>query len=360
MKTLKLRLKDKHCTLLNQLAKQVNFVWNYVNNLTYEHTRRTGKFLSPYDIQKYTAGASVLGLSINAQTIQVVGAELATRRKQCNKSKLRWRVSDGPKKSLGWIPFSGQSIAYRNGQVRYAGHYFNFWDSYGLSKYNLRSGCFSQDSRGRWYLCVCVTSKESVPPKAKTFTEAVGIDLGLKSFATLSNGIKIESPKLSKEYEERLATAQRTNKKSRVRAIHAKVKNKRQDFHHKLSKSLVDKYLAIFVGDVNVTQLIKSQDKTKAKIAKSALDAGWSAFKTMLKYKCENAGVWFEEVNEAYSTQTCSSCGSRRNSPKGRSGLRIREWTCGGCGITHDRDINAAMNILALGHERLAVGISLL
>ena len=78
----------------------------------------------------------------------------------------------------------------------------------------------------------------------------------------------------------------------------------------------------------------------------------------MLKYKCANAGVWFEIVNEANTTQTCSCCNAKpSSSPKGRVGLGIREWTCVECGVTHDRDLNAAKNILALGHERLAGGI---
>ena len=82
-------------------------------------------------------------------------------------------------------------------------------------------------------------------------------------------------------------------------------------------------------------------------MAKSVLDAGWSTLKTMLEYKCDHAGVVFEKVNEAYTTQTCSSCGSiPKSSPKGRTGLGIREWTCNECGITHDRDINAAKNLL--------------
>jgi transposase len=92
-------------------------------------------------------------------------------------------------------------------------------------------------------------------------------------------------------------------------------------------------------------------------MAKSTLDAGWSSLKTMLEYKSRQAGVIFEEVNEAYSTQTCSSCGEiSPNSPKGMSGLGIRGWTCY-CGVSHDRDQNAAKNILAAGHCRLAVGI---
>jgi transposase len=96
-------------------------------------------------------------------------------------------------------------------------------------------------------------------------------------------------------------------------------------------------------------------------MAKSSLDAGWGMLKTMLEYKSDHAGIVFEEVNEAYTTQTCSCCGCiSRDSPKGRAGLGIREWICGECGVTHDRDVNAARNILAAGHRRLAVGIPVL
>ena len=88
------------------------------------------------------------------------------------------------------------------------------------------------------------------------------------------------------------------------------------------------------------------------------LDAGWSMFRTMLQYKSIAAGVLFEEVNEAFSTQTCFSCGGLPESrPKGIAGLGVREWTCMECGELHDRDTNAAKNILAAGHRRLAVGI---
>ncbi len=110
---------------------------------------------------------------------------------------------------------------------------------------------------------------------------------------------------------------------------------------------------AIFVGDVASAQLVKTR------MAKSVLDAGWSMLKTMLEYKSHQAGIVFEVVNENYTTQTCSCCGViPASSPKGRAGLRIREWTCSGCGTEHDRDTNAAKNILATGHRRLAEGIT--
>jgi len=360
MKTLKLRIKDKHDKVLIQLASEANFVWNYCNDLSYKHLQRTGKFFSAFDIAAYTKGASKSGLNLHSQTIQAITEELVIRRKQFKKAKLNWRVSNpkSPKKSLGWIPFKASGIQYQNGQVKYAGHFFSLWDSYGLSKHKVKTGSFVQDSRGRWYVCLVVDTLAE-PAKTMSSTAAqdktpVGIDLGLKDFATLSNGQKIEAQRTYRKYQKKLGVAQRANHKQRVKSIHAKIKNIRSDFLHKLSRQLVNDHAAIFVGNVNAKGLAKT------KLAKSVLDAGWTMFRTMLKYKSQQAGVWFDEVNEAYTSQTCSCCGSRHSSPKGRAGLRIREWTCQGCGTTHDRDVNAAKNILALGHGRLAGGISVL
>ncbi|WP_416365648.1 zinc ribbon domain-containing protein [Paraburkholderia terrae] len=92
-------------------------------------------------------------------------------------------------------------------------------------------------------------------------------------------------------------------------------------------------------------------------MAKSEFDAGWSVFRTMLQYKGDCAGVWFEEADKRYSTQTCSCC-DRRTGPKGREGRGIWEWACLECSAYHHREANAAVNILAAGRRRLAQGIS--
>jgi putative transposase len=144
--------------------------------------------------------------------------------------------------------------------------------------------------------------------------------------------------------------AQRAGRIDRVRAIHAKIANRRKDSLHQFSTRLVRGYDTIFVGNVNASALAKTPH------AKSVLDAGWSAFRTMLRYKCDFAGATFAEVDEAFSTQTCSACDSR-SGPKGIAGLGIRVWTCGECGAVHDRNVNAAKNILAAGRRRLAEGI---
>lgn len=343
IKTLKLRVKDKHNSFLSQQAREVNFVWNYINELSYKHLQRTGKFFSAYDMDKYTRGSTKEGLSIFAQSIQAIQEEYVTRKRKYRKAKLRWRSN---KKSLGWVPFKKSAIKYRNGQVWYCGKPISLWDSYDLSKYELGTGSFNQDSRGRWYFNTTVKVKQV----KTTATSSVGIDLGLKEAAVTSQNQRLEGH-WYRDMEEALKTAQRANKTQRVRAVHTKIKNRRKDDMHKWSSAVVKNNAAVFVGNVSSSKLVKTR------MAKSTYDASWYMLKVMLEYKCKHAGVIYEEVNEAYTTQTCSECGSiSDSSPKGIAGLGIREWTCSECGTTHDRDVNAAKNILAAGHCRLAVG----
>lgn len=347
-KTLKVRIRDKHSKNLDQQAKAVNFVWNYVNELSHRSIKDRGVFLSAFDLHPYTKGANK-ELGLHSQTLQCVAKEYVTRRKQFKKSRLNWRKSGGVKRSLGWVPVNTGAAKWKDGCIYFNGTYYKCWDSYGLSQYKFRTASFSEDSRGRWYFNVVV----EVEPEKSQGKASVGIDLGCKESATDSNGDGVHGREYRK-LEQQLGIAQRANNKQRVKAIHAKIKNRRADALHKYSRKLVNENAAIFVGNVSSQKLVKT------KMAKSVLDAGWSTLKTMLEYKSAYAGIVFEEVNEAYTTQTCSCCGSRQDSPKGRAGLGIREWTCSSCGTTHDRDINAAKNILAVGHDRLAVGIPVL
>ena len=155
--------------------------------------------------------------------------------------------------------------------------------------------------------------------------------------------------------ENKLAKAQRANKKRQVKTIHAKVKNQRADTNHKFSTKLVKENALIVVGNVSSSKLAKT------KMAKSVLDAGWYQLKQQLDYKSKAMQGLYIEVNEAYSTQVCSCCGCiSDSSPKGRADLNKRDWTCSECGAEHDRDLNSAANILRLGHQTLAVGIPFL
>lgn len=349
-KTLKVRIKDKHASFLVDLARSTNLVWNYVNELSERVIRERGQFLSSYDLHKYTGGSSKM-LGLHSQSVQAISDEYVARRKQCKKARLHWRKSSGSRRSLGWIPFKAGAVTWSNGQVAYNGKRLGVWDSYGMSEFDFRSGSFSEDARGRWYFNVAVEVRRQL----STGHDDVGIDLGLKTTATCSDGTKLESGRFYRDLEKSLGMAQRAGKKNRIRAIHAKIAGRRKDALHKFSAALVARCASIVVGDIS------SQKLAKTTMAKSVFDAGWGQLKTMLEYKCAHAGVIFRVVSESYTTQTCSNCGSLPDSrPKGIAGLGIREWSCSGCGVTHDHDVNAARNILALGHERPVVGISAL
>jgi IS605 OrfB family transposase len=346
-KTLKIRVRDKHAAQLREWSRAVNFVWNYVNELSSRSIREHGRFLSAFDLHKYTNGAGK-DLNLHSQTVQGISDEYVTRRKQFKKRQLRWRCSGGAKRSLGWVPFKVGAAKFQSGQVVFNKQHFKVFDSYGLSNFKFRSGSFNEDSRGRWYFNVVV----DVDRQLSAGQSDIGIDLGLKTTATCSDSAKLDSGKFYQGLEKALGVAQRAGRKARVRAIHAKIANRRKDALHKFSNALVARCGLIVVGDVSSQKLVKTN------MAKSVLDVGWGQLKAMLEYKCDHAGIVFMVVNEKYTTQTCSSCKQLPDSrPRGIAGLGIREWTCCGCGVTHDRDVNAAKNILALGHGRLAVGI---
>ena len=368
MKTLKLRIRDKHNDKLNRLSGSVNFVWNYVNDLSYKHLQKTGKFFSAYDLNEYTKGSGEL-LGLHSQTIQAINETHAKSRRQFKKAKLNWRTNNpnSKRKSLGWLPFKQSAIkhiaTHQTGKkglkstlqlslAKGQKLIIDLWDSYNLSLYQINTLEVVQDSRNRWYACITVKDY----PKQSCGTGSVGIDLGLKDSATASNGDKL-TIKQTLKYAKQLAIAQRSNNKKRIKAIHAKIKNTRQDLIHKFTTQLVKDNALIVVGDIQSNQF----NSKKGKLAKSVYDAGWFELKRQLTYKCENAGCRFEIVNERYTTQRCSCCGEiTANSPKGRKSLGIREWICASCGTWHDRDINASKNILAVGLDRLVEGIPLL
>ena len=356
VKTLKVRVKDNKTNVLSRMAFEVNQVWNAANEITAEYSYvpipgvgYIRNNFTAFDLHKFQKGIrKERGFIIHSTTVQEVTEAHAKARRQFKKDKLRWRVSGGSRRSLGWVPFKKGAAKWKHGCIYFAGHYFKVWDSYGLSQYEFRSGSFSQDARGRWYFNVVV----QVPVEQSQATQAIGIDLGLKSVATCSNGDKLENSQIYRALEEKLGKAQRARKKDRVRAIHAKIKNKRKDAIHQFTTKIVKHNALIVVGNVSSSSL------GKTKMAKSVLDAGWFMLKTQLDYKSKAMQAEFVEVNEAYTTQACSCCGCiSDSSPKGRTGLGIREWACSECGAHHDRDVNAAMNILALGHQRLAGGI---
>lgn len=342
--TFKFRICDKHSADLNRQARAINFVWNYCNETQRKAVQSGRKWLSGVDLQKLTAGSS-RELNLDSQSICKVCRQYDHSRKQQKKPWLRFRG----RKSLGWVPYKkGYVRVLEPGKFKFYGRIYEtmHWRELPVGAVIL-GGSFNQDARGRWYInCLVETPEGTVSTGGP-----VGIDLGLKNLATLSTGEKIEAPQHYRRLQDKFGKAQRATKKKLARSISAKIGNCRRDHLHKASARIALAHSIIVVGNVS------SEKLARTRMAKSVLDAGWSTFRNQLSYKAIRHGGTFIEVNEAYTTQTCSSCGSLpEGRPEGIAGLGIRQWQCGDCGATHDRDVNAALNIARLGLETLVEG----
>jgi len=344
--TYKYRLKGKRAErALRRHTFAINQVWNFCVATQREAQRRwkngsAAVWPSHFDLTHLVKGAAK-EIGIHAQSAQVACAQFAKSRDQYRRSP-RFRKSNGPCKSLGWVPFQQQSRQIEGNSITYLGNTFRFFGSKRRPlPQSVKGGAFVEDSQGRWWVALHV----EVADHAKLSDEHIGIDLGLKHLATLSDGEKVENPRTFRLWEQKLAVAQRAGNRKRAKTIHAKITNIRKDHHHKTTAQIANKYGLIAVGNVSSSKLAKT------KMAKSVSDAGWSTFRNMLRYKASRHGATFLEVDEKFTTQTCSSCGdcSSAGRPKGIAGLGIREWECSSCGAVHDRDVNAAKNILALG-----------
>ena len=320
------------------MAVAVNQVWNYAGGIQNDSRRHNKRWPSFPELARLTAGSSK-ELGLHSDTVQDVLKHWCAARDKARR-RPRWRVSWGAKRSLGWVPFQcARPLKVSGDTVTFLGRKYRLWLSRPIPE-DIRSGSFSQDATGRWYLnLVC-----DVPCDHPMGTGEVGIDLGLKDLAALSTGEKVGNPRHLRKSADRLAKAQRAGRKALARKINRKIAAQRRDFLHKLSHRIAAENALICVGDVNSARLARTR------MAKAVLDAGWTALRSQLRYKAMRHGATFVEVNERYSSQTCSCCGVV-GGPKGLKGLRVREWACGGCGVLHDRDTNAAINILLSGRN---------
>jgi len=187
------------------MAGAVNFVWNYCNETSFNCIRNKSKFLSGFDLNNLTKGCAK-ELGISSVTVQAVCEEYAVRRKKAKKNKLSWRSR---KRSLGWIPTKSNGLKLKDDTIEYANHKFRFWKSREVLG-KIKTANFSQDSRGRWYINIqCEVEKYHL----KKTKKEIGIDLGLKTIASDSDGKKYDRENLTNKYEGELAMAQRANKK---------------------------------------------------------------------------------------------------------------------------------------------------
>jgi putative transposase len=245
------------------------------------------------------------------------------------------------------------TFAYRNGGIKLAKQSEPLdirWHRSLPEGVDPSSVTVSKDAAGRYHISILV--EEDIQPLPAS-NSAVGIDVGIESLLTLSTGEKIVNLRHERKDRKRLAKAQRIYAKKqkgsrnrekarrKVARIHARIADRRRDHLHKISTRLIRENQVIVIEDLSVRNMVKNH-----KLARAISDVSWSEFRRMLEYKADWYGREVIAIDRFYpSSKTCSSCGSLQASMP----LKVREWTCPDCGVTHDRDVNAAKNILAVG-----------
>ena len=217
---------------------------------------------------------------------------------------------------------------------------------------HILSATVSMSRSGKFFVSICCSQVEI--PQLPSTGKAVGLDVGIKDLVITSDGQKFLNPKWLEASEEKLARLQRrlsrkpkgskNREKARIRLArqHEKIANQRQDYLHKMSTQLIREYDVICVESLNVSDMMKNHH-----LAKAIADCSWGEFARQLKYKAEWQHKAVVEIGTFFpSSQLCSGCGHKN--PEVRD-LSVRQWTCPVCGIIHDRDVNAATNILNEG-----------
>ncbi len=225
-----------------------------------------------------------------------------------------------------------------------------------LPSEDISSITISLTPSGKWFVSILVEDPNDYT--LPLCDKVLGIDLGIETFATLSSGEKVKMPdlkphykklkKLQKKHAKKKGKSNRNKARVKVARQYEKISNIREDFHHKLSTRIINENQVIVLEDLNVSGMVRNR-----KLARAISQQGWSQFVTFLKYKATMYRREVVQVDRFYpSSKTCSSCGTIQPSLP----LNIREWTCDSCGSHHDRDINAAKNLMALGTSVTAFG----
>ncbi len=229
----------------------------------------------------------------------------------------------------------------------------------------IKSVTVKKNATGLYYISVLVTSENQALPKTD---KNIGVDLGVSDLAITSDGHKYRSQKLHLKYQNQLHFWEKRMARRRLKAkaegialtdaknyqkarkqvarIHEKIANTRKDYIHKITTELVESYDVIVLEDLRTSNMLKNH-----KLARSIAAQSWHQFKVLLAYKCDLYSKELITINPYKTSQKCSNCGF----DSGKKPLNIRKWSCSNCNLEHDRDINAAKNIMKIGLEQALV-----
>jgi len=229
-------------------------------------------------------------------------------------------------------------------------------------KGDIKTVTISKTPTNKYFVSILVDNHIELPKPIKS-NNAVGIDLGIKTFAVCSDGTEYANPKhlrngmvklkwMQRQFSKKVKGSKRRNVwKFRIAKQHERVSNQRKDFLHKATKEITNRFDLMIIEDLNIKGMVKNH-----KLAGAVSDCGWNMFETMLKYKSEWKGKKVEYIGRfETSSKICSTCGIKNDTLT----LAVREWTCENCNTTHDRDRNAANNILSFGLRNSGVELAL-
>lgn len=344
--------------LMLQCGGNTRFLWNYVLKINQDYYKETGKFRFYHELAvslpKLKEEYPFLKESFS-QSLQMVLRQFDKALKDSFKKekgfpsfKKKMLLNDSFACPQKWRLGKGFVFIPKIGEVK--------WIKHRTMKGKPKSITILQDG-DKWYCSVLC--EYTIPDKAKECDNVVGCDVGLKEFATLSDGTIISNPKHTKKYENKLAKEQRKLSKKqkgsknrfkqrlKVRKTQNKIRDARKDFLHKTSNSIAKNYDGIFVEDLNIKGMMKNHC-----LAKSIGDVSWSEFNRQLEYKCKWSFKYYIKIGRFEPTsKTCSKCGCIQEMP-----LSKRVFDCPDCGISIDRDLNASLNIRNIGINTLGHG----
>jgi transposase len=333
---LKLRLSQAQKRKQREWLPTLGSIFNFgIRKI--ELNARDKIYFSANDFQNLLAGHSDK-LGIPSHTIQSVLSLAHTSWQRCFKGLARKPRLKGFRRPLNSIPFPDPIKAPIGGKIQLPGlgkvRFHKQWMPEGKIKCARLVKRQSGD-----YLCLFIDAQ----PKSieRTGEASVGIDPGFKSLIALSTGEKIRHPQEFRSIEKRLGQAQRGHDRKLAARIQERVKNRRKDRNHKLSRRLVAENRTICFLQDNYRAVAKN-------FGNSVGDSGHAGLRLMLSYKSLLGGTKLIFPENRNSTKTCSTCGGLTG-PSGLGGLAVREWTCGRCGARHERDVNAARNALIFG-----------